>query len=269
MMTSTPGHSLDAGLAIRDGWRAFLLSPWSFVGFAVVATILSSLVDLLPSIAGFLATTLIDLWISIGLVRGAWIALDGRKPTFADLAALNGPAIWRLFSSQFLLALLLLPIALIVIGVALTAAEVIQPATRLLNLSFTSDLSDPQQLNVLIPGYQAMVLKLMRSPVALVALLSGWGLAVYVQVNQSFLGFIALLDGQGPIATIRHGFARVKGQWWQVFGLLVLQTVILLIGVLLMVLGLLAAVPLVFCITGAAYRQLFGSDDRAAFLKGQ
>ena len=61
MMTSTPGHSLDAGLAIRDGWRAFLLSPWSFVGFAVVATILSSLVDLLPGIARFLATTLIDL----------------------------------------------------------------------------------------------------------------------------------------------------------------------------------------------------------------
>ena len=79
------------------------------------------------------------------LVRGAWIALDGRKPAFADLAALNGPAIWRLFSSQLVLALLLLPIALIVIGIALTAAETIQPAARLLNLSFTSDLSDPQQ----------------------------------------------------------------------------------------------------------------------------
>ena len=61
----------------------------------------------------------------------------------------------------------------------------------------------------------------------------------------------------------------MKGQWWQVLGLLVLQKIILLIGVLLMVLGLLAAVPLVFCITGAAYRQLFGSDDRADFLKGR
>ena len=269
MMTSTPGHSLDAGLAIRDGWRAFLLSPWTFVGFAIVATILSSLVDLLPGIAGFLATTLIDLWISIGLVRGAWIALDGRKPAFADLAALNGPAIWRLFSSQFVLALLLLPLALIVIGVALTAAEVVQPAARLLNLSLTSDLSDPQQLNVLIPGYQTVALKLVQSPVALAALLSGWILAVYVQVNQSFLGFIALLDGRGPITTIRRGFARVQGQWWQVFGLVLVQTVILLIGVLLMVLGLLAAIPLVFCIAGAAYRQLFGSDDRAEFLKGR
>ena len=269
MMTSRPGHSLDAGLAIRDGWKAFLLSPWTFVGFAIVATILSSLVDLLPGIAGFLATTLIDLWISIGLVRGAWIALDGRKPAFADLAALNGPAIWRLFSSQFVLALLLLPLALIVIGVALTAAEVVQPAARLLNLSVTSDLSDPQQLNVLIPGYQTVALKLVQSPVALAALLSGWILAVYVQVNQSFLGFIALLDGRGPITTIRRGFARVQGQWWQVFGLVLVQTVILLIGVLLMVLGLLAAIPLVFCIAGAAYRQLFGSDDRAEFLKGR
>ena len=114
-----------------------------------------------------------------------------------------------------------------------------------------------------------MALKLMQSPVALAALLSGWILAVYVQVNQSFLGFIALLDGRGPITTIRRGFARVQGQWWQVLGLVLLQTVILLIGVLLMVLGLLAAIPLVFCITGAAYRQLFGSDDRAEFLKGR
>ena len=143
---------------------------------------------------------------SIGLVRGAWIALDGRRPAFADLAALNGPAIWRLFRSQLVLALRLLPLAISVVGVALTAAEAIQPAARLLNRSFAIDLSDPQQLNVLIPGYQTMVMKLMQSPVALVALLSGWVLAVYVQVNQSFLGFIALLDDRGPITTIRCGF---------------------------------------------------------------
>ena len=116
-------------------WRSGMAGGLSCFPRGASSASRSSLVDLLPGIAGFVATTLIDLYISIGLVRGAWIALDGRKPAFADLAALNGPAIWRLFSSQLVLALLLLPIALIVIGIALTAAEAIQPAARLLNLS--------------------------------------------------------------------------------------------------------------------------------------
>ena len=61
---------------------------------------------------------------------------------------------------------------------------------------------------------------------------------------------------------------RVQGQWWQVLGLLVMQVVILLLGLLACVIGLVAAVPVVFCITGAAYRQLFSADDNAGFLKG-
>ena len=50
--------------------------------------------------------------------------------------------------------------------------------------------------------------------------------------------------------------------------LLVMQVVILLLGLLACVIGLVAAVPVVFCITGAAYRQLFSADDNAGFLKG-
>ena len=40
------------------------------------------------------------------------------------------------------------------------------------------------------------------------------------------------------------------------------------LGLLACVIGLVAAVPVVFCITGAAYRQLFSADDNAGFLKG-
>jgi uncharacterized membrane protein len=44
-----------------------------------------------------------------------------------------------------------------------------------------------------------------------------------------------------------------------VLGLLLLQTLILLLGVIACGFGLLAAIPVVACSTASAYRQLFGS----------
>ena len=43
----------------------------------------------------------------------------------------------------------------------------------------------------------------------------------------------------------------------------------LLLGLIACGFGLLAAIPVVVCSTASAYRQLFGSDDRADFLKGR
>ena len=88
-------------------------------------------------------------------------------------------------------------------------------------------------------------------------------------MNQSFLGFISMLEGLNPIATIQRSIAVVQGQWWQVFGLLILQVVILLLGVLACVVGLVAAAPVCVCITGAAYQQLFGQEDQAGLLTNQ
>ena len=60
--------------------------------------------------------------------------------------------------------------------------------------------------------------------------------------------------------------AVVNQQWWQVLVLLLAQGVILIIGVLACFVGVLAAAPLCVCINGAAYRQLFGTDDQAGLL---
>ena len=57
-----------------------------------------------------------------------------------------------------------------------------------------------------------------------------------------------------------------------VLGLLMLPIallVILLLGVLACVVGLVAAAPVCVCITGAAYRQLFGQEDPAGLLRDQ
>ncbi|MEC7210881.1 MAG: hypothetical protein VXW25_02535, partial [Pseudomonadota bacterium] len=47
-----------------------------------------------------IATTLVDLWATVGLIRGAWLGLNGSSPHFTDLIDVNGAAVWRLFSRQ-------------------------------------------------------------------------------------------------------------------------------------------------------------------------
>ncbi|MEC7737618.1 MAG: hypothetical protein VYE46_01925, partial [Cyanobacteriota bacterium] len=108
-MTDAPSSPrLYVGLAIREGWQTFRRAPWPFVFFALAAFILSTLVDLIPGLAGFIATTLVSLWATIGFIRGAWIGLNGNSPQFGDFIAINPAAIWRLFSRQFILVMLLL-----------------------------------------------------------------------------------------------------------------------------------------------------------------
>lgn len=259
---------LSVATAITDGWHAFRLAPWAFVGFVLLSTLLAQLANLIPLLGGLVAA-LVNLWGGVGLIRGSWIALGGSAPRFDDFTRMDGAAIWRLFSRQMVLGLLLLPIVLLVIAVALSAADAWTVFGPLINLALTVDPGDPQLAEAGTTAAQQLALNFMRSPLAVLTVVFGWLFATYIQVNQSFLGFIALLEGLNPIATIQRGIAVVQGQWWQVFGLLILQVVILLLGVLACVVGLVAAAPVCVCITGAAYRQLFGQEDQAGLLTNQ
>ena len=259
---------LSVGTAIRDGWSAFRLAPWGFVGFVLVSTLLAQLANLIP-VFGALLATLVNLWGGVGMIRGSWIALGGSAPRFDDFTRVDLAAIWRLFSRQLVLGLLLLPIALLVIVVALNAADAWTVFSPMMNLAMTVDPNDPQLTDASSAAALELALNFSRSPLALLTLAFGSLFATYVQVNQSFLGFIALLEDLNPIATIQRGISVVQGQWWQVFGLLILEVLILLLGVLACVVGLVAAAPVCVCITGAAYRQLFGQEDQAGLLTNQ
>ena len=259
---------LSVGTAIQEGWRAFRLAPWAFVGFVLLSSLLSQLANLIPFV-GALVAMLVNLWGGVGLIRGSWIALGGTRPRFEDFTRWNSVAIWLLFSRQLVLVLLLLPIALLLIAVALHAADAWSVFGPLMNLALTVDPSDTQLVDASNAAALELAINFSRSPLALLTVAIGWLFALYIQVNQSFLGFIALLEGLNPIATIQRGISVVQGQWWQVFGLLILQLVILLLGVLALLVGLVAAAPICLCITGAAYRQLFGIEDQAGLLRSE
>ena len=242
--------------------------PWTFVFFALFAFVLSTVVDRLPGVAGIIVSTLVDLWATVGLIRGAWLGLNGQRPSFGDLIKINGPDIWRLFSRQFLLTVLLGVISTTVAILAVTAAEAGELAQSIYSQMQGIDASNPELINGLITEIQGLAFAIVTSPVAVLVLLIGAVIAIYIQVNQLFLGFLAVVKGLGPIATIQQGISTVQSQWWQVFGLLATQVAMLLMGALACGFGLLAAVPVVFGVTASAYRQMFGAEDQADFLNG-
>ena len=119
--------------------------------------------------------------------------------------------------------------------------------------------SNPETSTALIPQMQGLAIAFISNPIAMLVMLGGIIMVVCVHVNQAFLGFLAVLEGQGPIRTIRKGFRTVRSHWWQGLGLLVLQSLILLLGAITCGLGWLEAIPVVACSTASAYRQLFGA----------
>jgi hypothetical protein len=264
-MTALRSHPhLDVGQALREGWRAFNRAPWLFVGFALAQTALQfALQALQPSLSPerlplwesspdwetlvpqwryltvtfclFVFTSLlsvvVNLWGGCGLVRAAWVALGGERPRVLTFIRWDPRALLRLY----------LPGLLLGCGVALVVS-VLVPLAAVLG-QVTPWLMVP-------PG---------------VALLAG---TLYLSVSQAFLPQVALLHDDHPFTALSRGRRVVDPVWSQVLSLLLLNSVLALAGLCACGVGLLVAIPLVTCVSTAAYRQLFGPEDRTGLTRG-
>ena len=249
-MASTPSAAgrLQIDQALREGWHAFCRAPWPFVLFTLISGGLSlafqalanldalpetsqppALAIVLATLVGSLGQLLVSLWGTVGLIRGAWTALEGGCPNLGSFLRWDGSAAGRLLLRQLLFALLLFVIVL--------------PAALL-----------------------ALGLGQLQAWLAALPLLVALGLLVYLAVGQTFLPWLALLGGQGPMASLQRGRRVVDQQWWVVVLLVIVQSAILLAGALLCGVGLLAAAPVSLCVATAAYRQLFGCEDSTGLL---
>jgi hypothetical protein len=241
-----PDHPrLDLELAIQDGWRAFQRTPWPLIGFVLLEALLNLLaiglgnlkasgptlddpLSVLLALVGAVLTCLVSLWGTIGLIRGAWWAVEGTPPRLVDLCRWDGRAIGRLILPGLLLALLSFAVVLLL---SATGAGL----TRL------------------------------NTALGWLPLLVGLGMAIYFFVNQHFLAPIALLQAPGALATLQLGRERVDSSWGQVLALIAVEMGLVLLGGLACLVGLFVAKPLAMCIAIAAYRQLFGAVDRTGF----
>ena len=256
-----PATRLNIGDAVHDGWLAFRRSPWVFVGFALLITLLQALIRPLqdriashgaasaPPVAGdwllFLLgtglTLLINLWGSLGLVRGAAAALEGRRPDVGLLLRWEGPAVWRLLRSSLLLfALIALPLLLILLLLGTPLAVISQMGL--------------QGQAIGRGGLQLLWLLLAALLVVLLGLVAV--LAAYLAVNQKFLVQISLLEAAGPLKAIQRGRQLIDPQWLLMLLLSIIEGLLLLFGLLACLVGLFVAWPVVICISTAAYRQL-------------
>ena len=249
MSDITESSRLHVLQAIEDGWSGFCKAPLPFVLFTLLsgalglifqamshaAAIRSSAVSgfdpgtILLLIVSVIGSTVISLWAVIGLIRGAWKALSGHKPSFKDFTRWDGKAAGRLFINQLVLAVVLAIILFIAIAIGWGLFQI-------------------NQALAVIPGLVAGIVFL------------------YLGVNQKFLPFIASLQDGDPLDNIQAGRGYVDPSWWWMLLLVIVEVVILGIGLLLNGVGLLAASPLVICISTAAYRQLFGTADQTCFL---
>ena len=263
-MTPAPTGSprLRVLRAVEDGWTAFCRAPWPFVLFTLLYFALSVpfqvLLDpekppvaLLPPAqqlvlvgAGLFGSLLVNLWGTVGLIRGAWIAAAGGRPGFADFCRWDGGASLRLFLHWLVLAA---AAVLLVLALLIPALLVGQAVRALGGLGGGTEA-------VLVAGGVVLLL-------VLVLVLS------YAAFSQSFLNWLALLGNQGPLAHILGGGRVVTANLWQVGLLGLIQAGIWILGFLLCCVGLVAAWPLGICISTTAYRQLFATEARPDFVE--
>ena len=154
-----------------------------------------------------------NLWASVGLIRSAWMGLDGRSIRIGDLIRVSLPELWRLFSRQVALAVQLSLFSSGVLFLSATAAD----SRALLQSTYLQlligDPSSSETSTALIPQMQGLAIAVISNPIALLAMLGGIIAIVYVHVNQAFLGFLAVLEGLGPSLTTRKGFRTVRSDW--------------------------------------------------------
>lgn len=239
------GSSLRVIEAVQEGWRAFVRAPWVFIGFTLLAGVLSSLCSLIQgrmeadqvlttvqvvrAVVGTALSLLVSLWSTTGLIRGAWSALEGGKPDLGSFTRWDGQACWRLFRNGLVLAILLAALLVVAALVGVAAAR-------------------------------------LNQALAVLPFLVAFGVLIYLTVNQKFLAQVALLEGRGPLDAISRGRTLLDPQWGTVLLLGLVEFGIMVLGLMACCVGLLVAVPVILCTSTAAYRQVFGSEDLTGLL---
>ena len=253
-MPSNPNAaSVQVLKAVEDGWKAFCKAPWSFLLFQVLvgfvslpffgiailgywglnkmipmewlASLVNPVIGWLLLLVGLMGYVVVCLWGIVGMIRGSWTSLNGRNPDFRDFTRWDSAASGRLLGSMVLWW--------IVIAIASVIAYFI-----------AQGLEEINQALVLIPSIALGIF------------------GIWFMVNQKFLVQASLLGSKNSADALTSGFKVINPSWWIVLWLVIVEATINAIAVVLAQGGMFVAVPVLVCISTAAYRQLFGPEDR-------
>ncbi|MEX1316564.1 MAG: hypothetical protein AB1Z22_05470 [Synechococcaceae cyanobacterium] len=238
---SPPPPPIAIRRALEEGWEGFRHGSMTLIPFTMVVGGLNVLCQLAIRFNGerivniygqtdqlaqggflisWLAYLFTNLWLVVGLLQGANTALERQRPHLMDLLRLDGRAVVRAGGT--------LALVLVVLAVIFRLAQA-----------------------------SAWLLALLQPVLVALPLLAGAAAVVYVVTDQLLSLPLSVLGGHGPIEAFRQGRAAVDPHWLQALGLTLLLGLVALAGVLLLLVGLVATLPLSACILVAAYRQLF------------
>jgi hypothetical protein len=246
-------HRLQVLRAIEEGWQAFCRAPWTFLLFQLLVLVVAlpfaglaitgavrlageELPALHPIAAGLalvigaLGYVVATLWGLVGLTRAAWRSLEGQRPDLRSFSRWDGAAGGRLLLSSLALVL--------VVG-----------------------------LTGLIAALLSTGLGRIHAVLASLPLLLFAAAYVWFLITQKFLIQLSLFGERNPVATLQAGIAGVNPSWWLVLWLAVVETAMHAIALLFSYGGLFVIIPVMLCISTAAYRQLFGAEDRTGLLR--
>jgi hypothetical protein len=227
--------------ALEEGWAAFCSAPVPLSLFSLLLGGLNLLCQLAIRWSGellldpfgqpdplalvlqllaWLGYLVSNLWLLVGLLRGAESALRGQRPQLITLLAARPTDLLRAGGT---LGVLLLVLALVL---------------RLAQAS-------------------AWMLALLQPLLVGLPLVAGLAAVVYLVTDQLFSLPISVLVPMGPLQAFRSSREAIDPHWIQALGLTVLLALLVLAGFLLLVVGLAGALPLAACTLVAAYRQVF------------
>jgi uncharacterized membrane protein len=201
--------------------------------------------DWLLFLAAFTLSLAVSCWGNVGMVRGAWQALGGQRPTLGSLLRWDGPGFRRVFMAWITLSTILSIPLLVVLALLAGSLGVVWLLER-----------GGLQLTDASLGLPVLLLGL------LVVLLLGLMLValLYYGVNQQFIAQIALLESRPALATVQRGRSLVDPQWLLLLLLAVIKLLLLAVGLVTFGMGLMVAWPVTSCISTAAYRHLVKTE---------
>lgn len=229
--------------SLRRGWRSFNRTAGRFVVFMLIVEAVSEASHLLvqfgstpleqggpPAVAALLIlglglslTLFTHWWMTLGLFRGAWMALSGGQPRLADLLRWDGDGLRR-WSAMWLLIFGLL--GLVAAGTALSHALV----------------------------------SLFAPALPVVPLLLGGVLALVLLLSQLFCLPLVVLERRSASEALRLGLGGLRhhpGAWMLLWLVQIVPQVLMLVSQVLaegLVLGVrLVTLPLAMCILTACY----------------
>lgn len=203
-------------------WGAFAIIVLITIGFGILFAIADAFLPSIKPVIKIIDQILISL-LQIGtLYIGINRAYDLPVSFKQMFRSLQGNIALSLILTYILQVLILLPVILIGFGVV---------------IAYHQDVAGSGILSwILIP---------------LCAIL-----AIYLVLRMLLAYGFVLEKGVGPVTAIKSSFAATRKNFWHIFGLFLLQNLIVIISIIPLGLGLIWTMPLVINIYGEMYRYL-------------